>query len=86
MPFQQNKCGSAKQKVKKTMFFILLCSHLSLSFHKIRCGSAKQKVKKLCFLFCFALTFHYLCRQKDNQIVAAECAALGLGVVYMLNM
>ena len=86
MPFQQNKCGSAKQKVKKTMFFILLCSHLSLSFHKTRCGSAKQKVKKLCFLFCFALTFHYLCRQKDNQIVAAECAALGLGVVCMLNM
>ena len=68
------------------MFFILLCSHLSLSFHKTRCGSAKQKVKKLCFLFCFALTFHYLCRQKDNQIVAAECTALGLGVVCMLNM
>ena len=57
-----------------------------MSFQQNKCGSAKQKVKKLCFLFCFALTFHYLCQQKDNQIVAAECAALGLGVVYMLNM
>ena len=57
-----------------------------MPFQQNKCGLAKQKVKKLCFLFCFALTFHYLCRQKDNQIVAAECAALGLGVVCMLNM
>jgi len=57
MPFQQNKCGSAKQKVKKTVFFILLCSHLSLSFHKIRCGSAKQKVKKYVFYFALLSPF-----------------------------
>jgi len=47
--------GQAKSK--KTVFFILLCSHLSLSFHKIRCGSAKQKVKKHVFYFALLSPF-----------------------------
>ena len=47
-------------KKEKKCFFILYCSHLSLSLNKIGCGSAIKK-KKSVFSFCIALTFHYLC-------------------------
>ena len=43
-------------KKEKKCFFILYCSHLSLSLNKIGCGSA-IKIKNYVFSFCIALTF-----------------------------
>ena len=40
-------------KKEKKCFFILYCSHLSLSLNKIGCGSEKSKIKTAFFICLF---------------------------------
>ncbi len=60
---------SAKQD-ESFLTFILLCTRLALSFHKIGCGSAKQDESFLTFiLLCtrLALSLYSSFAKKSNQ-------------------